>query len=516
MDKATLKKKKVIIVGGGMSGMTAGIYLLDNGFDVEIYEKHSIPGGECTGWVREGQYIDGCAHWLIGTNPGSCLYPIWEHIGAFENTHLYDNDNLSTYYFADGSVASLHSDITTLEKELIALSPKDKKQIRSFIRTIEAYTHVVIPTKKPIEAMNIFELIAMGIKCLPFFGPYLKYRRMSVEEYAKKFKDKRIGDMLVRFMGGDYNMHSLFYVLQGFCTRDAGVPEGGSLKMAMRVANRFKSLGGVIHVASPVKKIVLDKSLVKGIELENGTFVEADYVVSSADAHFTFNKLLPDLKMPKFFKERFSKPADYQLRSAFQVSLQANCPMDDFPRMCDFEIPEEIVGKDKITSFVIRNHAFDKSLSRNHKALLTILLPTYEETYDYLTSLSKEEYASLKKGVGERFRKITAERLGIKEEDLVLLDVTSPLTYTHYANAYKGAYMSFLTTKKSKGLMVGCRVKGVRNLLLSGQWLMPPGGLPVALFTGKHAAYNICQLERKRFIDKEETRVKGALKTKIA
>ena len=34
-------KQKVIIIGAGVSGLTAGIYCLDNGFDVEIYEKQS-------------------------------------------------------------------------------------------------------------------------------------------------------------------------------------------------------------------------------------------------------------------------------------------------------------------------------------------------------------------------------------------------------------------------------------------------------------------------------------------
>ena len=118
------KPKKVVIVGAGMSGMTAGIYLRDNGFDVEIYEKHSIAGGECTGWVREGQYIDGCAHWIIGTNPNSCLYPIWDHIGAFQNARILPTEALTTYDIG-GKNFVFHSDIKKLEEDLIALSPED-------------------------------------------------------------------------------------------------------------------------------------------------------------------------------------------------------------------------------------------------------------------------------------------------------------------------------------------------------------------------------------------------------
>ncbi|MBI4379338.1 MAG: NAD(P)-binding protein [Nitrospinae bacterium] len=38
--------KKVIIVGGGLSGLTAGIHLIERGFDVEIFEKNSFCGGK--------------------------------------------------------------------------------------------------------------------------------------------------------------------------------------------------------------------------------------------------------------------------------------------------------------------------------------------------------------------------------------------------------------------------------------------------------------------------------------
>ena len=47
-------KEKVIVIGAGIAGLTAGIYALKAGFDVEIYEKNAIPGGECIGWNRKG------------------------------------------------------------------------------------------------------------------------------------------------------------------------------------------------------------------------------------------------------------------------------------------------------------------------------------------------------------------------------------------------------------------------------------------------------------------------------
>ena len=45
----TNNKEKVIIIGGGIAGLSAGIYALMEGFDAEIFEKNALAGGECMG-----------------------------------------------------------------------------------------------------------------------------------------------------------------------------------------------------------------------------------------------------------------------------------------------------------------------------------------------------------------------------------------------------------------------------------------------------------------------------------
>ena len=59
--------KKIIIIGGGIAGLTAGIYAQKHGFISEIYEKNPIAGGLCMSWKRKGFLIDGCIHWLTRT-----------------------------------------------------------------------------------------------------------------------------------------------------------------------------------------------------------------------------------------------------------------------------------------------------------------------------------------------------------------------------------------------------------------------------------------------------------------
>ena len=37
--------KKVVIIGGGVSGLSAGIYAQQKGYQTEIYEKNQMLGG---------------------------------------------------------------------------------------------------------------------------------------------------------------------------------------------------------------------------------------------------------------------------------------------------------------------------------------------------------------------------------------------------------------------------------------------------------------------------------------
>jgi hypothetical protein len=56
--------------------------------------------------------------------------------------------------------------------------------------------------------------------------------------------------------------------------------------------------------------------------------------------------------------------------------------------------------------------------------------------------------------------------------------------------------MSFMMTPKSKAMMHSGKIKGLKNCYLTGQWLEPPGGLPVALTTGKFTILRICKDEK--------------------
>ena len=81
-----MKKRipRIVIIGGGVAGLSSGIYARRAGFEAVVLEKHNLPGGLCTAWKREAYTIDGCVHFIMGSGHGSALHEMWRELGVFE------------------------------------------------------------------------------------------------------------------------------------------------------------------------------------------------------------------------------------------------------------------------------------------------------------------------------------------------------------------------------------------------------------------------------------------------
>ena len=145
--------KKAIIIGGGIAGLAAGIYAQKAGIESIIYEKHIIPGGECTGWDRKGFHIDGSIHWLMGTNRETKLNKIWNEMGALESTEIYQPDSFGTVDY-QGQRVVLHRDAEKLKNHLLNVSPEDEAEINNLCRCIEAFYGFEPPCDKPLDLMT--------------------------------------------------------------------------------------------------------------------------------------------------------------------------------------------------------------------------------------------------------------------------------------------------------------------------------------------------------------------------
>ena len=179
--------KKVVIIGGGISGLTAAVYGAKAGLDVTLFEQHTIPGGECTGWDRDGYHIDNCIHWMMGTTPGSQLYDLWKTVGALEEeSPILRFPAMYTSELGEQRL-TLWQDVDRTEREMIALSPGDKKEIRRLLRFCRSAQRVQIPADIPSELMGPRDGLRMLWSSSGALKIFRAFRGMNVQDLMERF-----------------------------------------------------------------------------------------------------------------------------------------------------------------------------------------------------------------------------------------------------------------------------------------------------------------------------------------
>ena len=92
------RTKSIIIIGAGIAGLASGIYAQKNGYSSRIFELHTLPGGLMTGWKRKGYTIDGCIHWLTGSDEKSNYFKAWRELGLLQpDTQIINPEVFSVF-----------------------------------------------------------------------------------------------------------------------------------------------------------------------------------------------------------------------------------------------------------------------------------------------------------------------------------------------------------------------------------------------------------------------------------
>ena len=238
---------KVVVVGAGIAGLSAGIYALQSGFDVTIFEMHTIPGGNCTSWRRRGYLFEGGLHWLTGSDDRQPLNKVWRNLGAIDGkTKIYRRDPFSVYEQSDER-AFLYTNPDQLKKHLLALSPDDRKEISGLCKDIKRFAKMPMPVLD-IKGVKVLEKSGMSVaaffRMLPAILRMPKLGKITVSDYVKRFQSPLIRGLLENVVGEDFPVSSMFFTLGTLAAGDGGYLEGGSLKMTKNMAQRIESLGG--------------------------------------------------------------------------------------------------------------------------------------------------------------------------------------------------------------------------------------------------------------------------------
>ncbi len=482
---------KIIIVGAGIAGLTAGIYARQSGFDVTIYESHTIPGGASTSWRRKGYLFEGGMHWLTGSSKEVPLNKLWHEVGALDYTvPVYNVDPFLTFEY-DGKTACLYRDVEKLRRHFLELSPEDKKEIDSLCMDIKKFSKVAMPVTdiKGVKVKNKSSMpISSIIKMLPAFPRMSYYGKQSVKEYAERFKSPILKHFIENIIGPEYAATGLLFTLATLASGDGGYPLGGSLAMANRMAKNFEKLGGSIQFGKPVSKVSVKNGVANGVII-SGEYIPADAVIVTQDTLVAIDKLF-DEPIHEAWAEKMRESTKPMLDTFICLGVEAD--LSDLPERIAF-VPDEplLCGSIKQPYVGLCNYAGYKGYAPEGCTAVTSIISG--DSYDFWKGCKENgTYQAEKEKLAEAFIEILAKKYPQTAGKIAVWDVATPLTYERYLSSYKGSWMT-LTGKGEKQAIYPSKPEGIQNVYFAGQRLVSPGGLPVALETGRKAVQYLCK-----------------------
>jgi len=497
-------EKSVIIIGAGITGLSAGCYGQMNGYRTSIFEMHDKTGGVCTGWKRKGYTIDGCLHWLVGTNPVNKFYHIWEELGVAQGWNIVDHDQFIRIEGEGGRVFTVYADIDRLEQHMKELAPEDKDTIDEFIKGVRACTRIDMPVEKAPELYSLIDGLTMMVKSLPSFMFMKKWGKISTFDFTRRFKNSFLREAFSAAFAGDIDRIPTLFMMMTLAwlhQKAAGYLVGGALELAGSIERRYLGLGGELHCKSRVDRILVENDKAVGVRLADGTEHHGDIVISAADGHATIFGMLEGKYIDDKIRSYYENPLLFP--PLIYIGLGVARSFDDVPPSVvgigyPLEEPITIAGREH-KRLGVQIYNFDPALAPKGK---TVLKVQFDTDYDYWKKLRQEpeRYKAEKEQIAEQVVARLDRRFPGLVAKVEMRDVATPLTWERITGNWRGSYEGWLPKPEDFMKRMSKTLPGLDNFYMAGQWVEPGGGLPTAAMSGRNVTQIICKKDNRPFV----------------
>ena len=463
--------KDIIIIGGGLGGLTTGALLAKEGCRVTVLEKNPVIGGGLQCFRRRGVLFETGMHILGGFGPGHNLNRICTYLGILDKLDIRPTDpdcmdavtfGTETYRLPGGKEA--------FTDYLAGLFPDQADGLRRYMDDLWALS----------EEVDLFYLRPDGGSMLrPHSDDFL----LPADEFIAKYvTDTRLAELLA-YMNPMYGgvaghtpafVHALINVLY---INGSAMFLDGSQQMADALADVIRAAGGSIRAGDPVTGIDVEDRLVRRVITRGGQAYTGDWYIS--DLHpCTLLDLLPERAFLKSYRDRLREiPNSY---SAFSVYIKfkdgAQRPFVNHPcywqeehghvwRLCDHDEASFPRGFMYLTPPTHGQGPWADRMTVN----CPMPFSAVSRWADSVTGHRPPEYRVWKERVLQQvLDKLERACPGIRA-DIDFCFASTPLTIRDYYGTKEGALYGYNRDCKNMALSQLPAATKVRNLLLTGQ-----------------------------------------------
>lgn len=289
--------KQVIVIGAGIGGLTTAALLAIDGYEVDVYESADQVGGRAGSFKAEGFTFDTGPSWYLMPKVFERTFKL---LGSDVRNELdlikltpaykvfYENDDPITI---TGDEAT---DATTFDSIELGSGAHLKRYIRegNEIYDLSLKHFLYTNFNRPYELLKL-EILRRGVRMLRLaFTPLHSH----VTKYVRDRRLQQILEYPMVFLGSSPFSAPAIYSLMSALDFKEGVfyPKGGLYTIISSIERLARESGVTIHTSTSVDRISLDHATATGVVLADGTNVQADFIVSNADIHYTETIMLPE------------------------------------------------------------------------------------------------------------------------------------------------------------------------------------------------------------------------------
>jgi len=291
-----------IIIGAGISGLTAGNYLARGGARVLLCEQASNTGGLFNSFERNGFVFDGG---IKSVESSGIILPMLTQLGLLDEIGFIKDP---VAMITAGHVQPIRSldEVQVHFQNIKTQFPtqaqglervwQDTSRVFNFLDALLAFPNPLFQSPTEQKEMQSRWIKANASKlmkapwCLPLFN-------ITLREYlGKHLSDASLVDFLSAiFPDGTTAFFGLGYFRM---FQDYQYPTGGVGKLPEAMTAAFTRQGGTLLLNARVVKILMKDGCVRGVKLADGREFLANHILTAADANLTFRELLPRQAVP--------------------------------------------------------------------------------------------------------------------------------------------------------------------------------------------------------------------------
>lgn len=494
VERVLLKKENklnqtVIVIGGGLGGLSAAISLAQNGYQVTLFEKNKHLGGKLNRLETKGFGFD--------LGPSILTMPqLFSRLFEASGKNMEDyvsikqlNHEIRSFY-PDGAVVDLYNHLNDMEKNNSVLSSSDIEEYKDYLsyarnlyeKTDEGYFEkghddlkAILKDHGMIAALkdfDYFHTMSDGID-KRISNPYLRELLKYFIKYVGSSADA--APAILNILPYVQKAFGLWYV------------EGGMHKLGEALVRLGEEVGVTFRTETEVSEIIEgEEKTVSGVRLASGETVWADRIISNMEVipayrrllnmdpekvdklekefepaasglviHLGVNREYPQLAHHNFF---FSKDSKANYKSVFETH----------------ELPEDP------TIYLVNSNKTDASQAPSGHENIKILphIPYIQDK-----PFTEEEYQQLRERV-----LIKLEDMGLTDlrQHIVVEDYWTPVDIEKHYYSNRGAIYGVVSDKsKNKGFKLPKKSPYFNNLYFVGGSVNPGGGMPMVVLSGQ-------------------------------